>query len=261
MTDTKIRSALLGCLNDNTHLHEYGEATLVDLPYSRLDGDSVRLLVEPVGEGYRISDRGDGADLASESGLNITSGNAATYLRGIQRSISADKIGGSDSELSILVAAEQLGCALHQVAIASIRVEGLSVLSQERSPRKFSTTVTERLSNLFSSSGFVRKQQPMPLTRSRTRKVTATVERDRRTVYVQAVSQANIDVSFAKCFSTFAIAEVPHDSLISVLQGGANDWSGGYSEDLADVSQVVFERDPERTLRAAVNAGLEPSLV
>lgn len=261
MSEVNIKSALLGCLNDNTELHPYGEGHLVDLPYTRLDGDSVRLLVEPVGGLYRVTDRGDGADLASEAGLNITSGNAAAYMRGIQRSISVDKIGASDSELSILASEAELGCALHQIAIASIRAEGLSVLAQERVPRKFSTIVTKKLINLVGDSGTVRSRQPMPISRKRTRLVTATIERDQRTVYVQAVSRASIEVSFAKCFTNFSTANMPHDSLISVLQGAVKDWDQGYSDDLADVSQVVFESDPEQKLRAAVNEGLSPSLV
>jgi hypothetical protein len=54
-------------------VHPYGDGVLVDLPIRYGDGEAVRLLVEPVGDGYRVSDRCQVADRLLVAGVSLSS--------------------------------------------------------------------------------------------------------------------------------------------------------------------------------------------
>ncbi|TSI11985.1 hypothetical protein [Brevibacterium aurantiacum] len=260
MNEQSIKAALLRCVNDKTDVHDYDGDFLVDMPFKRVDGDAVRLLVEWQNGQYRISDRGDGLESVLDAGINVDSGIARSTIGDIRRSVRIDGLAAGDYELSALVPEERIGCMLNDIAIASIRIEGLTVLAQSRPPRNFASSVGETLKRLFGPVGAVKFRAPMPQTGNRTRRVTASIEVSGKTVFVQAVGRSDIEGSVAKCFYAFNRSMAPKLRRVSALQGFEGDWDEEQVHDLSEVSKVVFPEESSQEFGMAVNDALEPTL-
>lgn len=259
MSDRIVKASLLRCVNDKTDVLDYDGDYLVDMPFKRVDGDAVRLLVERHNDEFRVSDRGDGLESLLDAGVNIDSGAAREAIKQIKRSVALDGLSADDYELSALVSADRVGCILNDIAIASIRIESLTALSQNRPARKFSTVISKELSGLFSEVADVKLRAPMPQTGHRTRTVTASVSLNNRTAYVQAVGRSDLEGSVAKCYYAFSRSTVPQLRRISALQGVENDWDEEQVHDLNEVSNVVFPEQSIASLDEVVRSALEPS--
>lgn len=261
MNTKGIKSALLNCMNDWSDVHEYDtDAYLVDLPLLRRDGDAVRLLVERHGDQYRVTDRGDGLEIAVDAGLNPDSDTAAAALKRIRNSIHVDGVGAQDYELSVLVPEGRLGCTLLDVAVATTRVEELQVLAQHREPETFAGKVSRRLGELVSDRGRVRQRAPMRLRGDRKRQVTASVTAHGRTAFVQAVGRKSANSGVPNAFYLFDRSLEPRDRLLTALQGRREQWSIAEREDLESVSTLVFPDEDQRGFGDAVSAALQPVL-
>ncbi len=123
-TETAL-GAVLRTLNDQAVTHPYGDGLLIDLPLSYGDGETVRVLVEPMGSGYRVSDRAAAATLLTIAGVNITQGRAAEAFAETMRSVGLNGLDAAPGELSTFGHADDLGRLILDVAQAALRVDRL----------------------------------------------------------------------------------------------------------------------------------------
>jgi len=80
MDKRMVISALLSSINDEIVLHEYGDGFLADLPLTFSDGDSIRLLLEPMGAGVRVSDQASAYERLMMADVNTDSRRAAEAI-------------------------------------------------------------------------------------------------------------------------------------------------------------------------------------
>ncbi len=125
-------AAIVKYLNDNITVHPYGDDVLVDLPMHYGDGDGVRLLVEPMGDGYRVTDRGEAADRLQVAGVSLEARHTADALAEVARTARLDGVGAEQGELSVYGLADELGRMLVDVACASLRVDQLRWSAAQR---------------------------------------------------------------------------------------------------------------------------------
>src|SRR5690606_13655671 len=96
--DLKIEALVLRALNDGMSSRPYGHGALLDLPMTYSDGDSIRVFVEELGKGYRVSDRGDAIDRLVEAGVNPDAVKARAAIEDALRTHSLDRIASEDRE-------------------------------------------------------------------------------------------------------------------------------------------------------------------
>ncbi|WP_186372626.1 DUF1828 domain-containing protein, partial [Brevibacterium casei] len=87
MSDRIVKASLLRCVNDKTDVLDYDGDYLVDMPFKRVDGDAVRLLVERHNDEFRVSDRGDGLESLLDAGVNIDSGAARGWCHSVEATL------------------------------------------------------------------------------------------------------------------------------------------------------------------------------
>lgn len=239
---TSITSALLKRVNDVTSAHPYGEGWLIDTPLTYSDGDTVTLLLSPMGQGaYRVSDRADSLDRLVLAGLRLDGRKARRAITSARRNAGLNQMASSDYELATICAEPDIGEAILRVAECAMRVEQLRWLAQERDEVQYADRLRERVSRLGLSRGWaVQERGALPLRGGRTRRVTAVISGPRAPIYVQAVSLRTAEVSVASCYYAFDRAEVPPPHRVSVLDGAPSDWDQGLADDLSTVSIVSF---------------------
>lgn len=137
--------AVLRALNDHTMAYPYGDGLLVDLPFAYGDGDAVRVLVEPMGAGYRVSDRATAATLLLMAGVNIAEGRAAEAFAESMRAIGLNGLDSAPGEITTFGHGDDLGRLILDVAQASLRVDQLRWLATRQPRVKFVDRVTERV--------------------------------------------------------------------------------------------------------------------
>jgi hypothetical protein len=115
-------SAILHTINDQTVVQSYGDGLLVNLPLTYGDGDAVRVLVEPMGKGYRVSDRATATTLLSMAGVNISGTRPTEAFAEAVRLSGLNGINAAPGELATYGSAEDLGKLILDVAQASMRV-------------------------------------------------------------------------------------------------------------------------------------------
>jgi hypothetical protein len=125
MEPSSIVAALLRSVNDRITVHAYGDGLLADLPLTYSDGDSVRLLVEPLGAGVRVSDRASAYERLLLADVNTDTGRAAEAIAATVRAAGLANVGGEEDEIATFGPAGDLGTMVLAVAQASIRVAAL----------------------------------------------------------------------------------------------------------------------------------------
>lgn len=245
-------AAILKYLNDNTAVHVYGDGVLVDLPMRYGDGDGVRLLVEPVGQGYRVTDRGEAADRLQVAGVNLDARRTADALAEVARTAHLDGVGAEQGELSVYGLADELGRMLVDVACASLRVDELRWTAAQRGQLRFQERLVHRVERWAGDRWIVRRSPPIRLRSGRDKRVTLSVESNDSAVYVQALSTSDRESAVQHCYYVFGLSEeVPRTHKIAALDGPPDLWSSAIVSELKEVSEVKFYDDP---------TGLEHSL-
>jgi hypothetical protein len=122
--ETVVR-ALLGVIDGRVVVHPYADSLLVDLPLTYSDGDSVRLLVEPLGSEARVSDRASAFERLILADVNTDTGRVAEAISATIRAAGLSNIGGEEDEIATFGPVEDLGGMVIAVAQAALKAEQL----------------------------------------------------------------------------------------------------------------------------------------
>jgi hypothetical protein len=125
MNSENAVGAILRAINDHTVARPYGDGLLIDLPLTYGDGDTIRVLVEPMGAGYRVSDRATAATRLSMAGVKVNHGRPAEAFAEAVRLSGLSGLNAEAGELATYGAAEELGLLVLAVAQASMRIDQL----------------------------------------------------------------------------------------------------------------------------------------
>lgn len=244
MDATTAISAVLRAVNDDSAVHAYGDGFLIDLPLTYGDGDAVRVLVEPMGSGYRVSDRAAAAGLLTMAGVNLASGRASEAFAETARSAGLNGINAAPGEIATFGSAEDLGRLILTVAQASLRADQLRWLAPRQPGTRYVDRVTDRITGWAGRTRKVQRDAPMPLESGRTRPVTLRVANDGAAAYVQAVSLRNPDQAAEHCYHIFGLSSVAREKRVAALDGSERDWPPAIVAELRTVSGVEFFDEP-----------------
>lgn len=236
--------AILRAVNDHTLVRPYGDGLLIDLPFSYGDGDAVRVLVEPMGTGFRVTDRAAAATLLSMAGVNLGTGRPAEAFAEALLSARLNGVNALDGELASFGAADELGRLILDVAQASLRVDQLRWLAVRQPTVRYPERLTTRLRNWIHDSREVAREAPVRLTSGRSRPVTLRVSNNDRAAYIQAVSARDQEQAAEHCYYIFNLSDVPKGNRIAALDGSRSDWPPAIVDELILVSDVEFFADP-----------------
>jgi hypothetical protein len=250
-----VISALLGATNDGTTVHEYGDGFLVDLPLTYSDGDSVRLLIEPVGGGYRVSDQASAQERLLMADVTTEHGRVAEAIAATIRAAGLVNIGGEADELAVFGSAEDLGRSIWAVGSAAMRIEQLRWLAVRRPPVKFAERVVERVTNAAREGWKVRKNAPIRLTSGRERPVTVAVTQGTTAAYVQALSSSDFEKAAEHCHYLFSFAEDRHTGRVAALAGEPGSWPSAIVKELGSIADIEYFGRPG-SLESAVERAL-----
>lgn len=260
MNSETVVGAILRAVNDHSLTQPYGDGLLVDLPLTYGDGDSVRLLVEPIGDGYRVSDRATATTLLSMAGVNFDHGRPAEAIAEAARLSGLNGFDAVPGELATYGPKETLGELVLAVAQASMRVDQLRWLAVKQPPVRFPDRVVTRIKAWATNDGRrVQREAPVRLTSGRQRPVTVQVPSANKAAYVQAVSGRDQEQAAEHCFHIFSLSEVPKQQRIAALDGSQDDWSPAIVRELESVSDVEFFATPHK-LEQRIDIVVPPSL-
>ncbi|WP_157180415.1 DUF1828 domain-containing protein [Protofrankia coriariae] len=236
--------AVLHAINDHTVVRPYGDGLLVDLPLTYGDGDAVRVLVEPMGNGYRVTDRAAAAALLAMAGVNVTKGRSAEAFAEAVRSAGLNGTDVAEGELVAFGDASDLGQRVLDVAQASMRVDQLRWLAVRQPSARFPELVTKRIDRwVDGDERQVQRKAPVPLRSGRSRPVTLRVSHNDRSAYIQAVGSRDQEQAAERCYCIFSLSQVPKDNRIAALDGGPEDWQAAIIDELKSVGSVEFFDD------------------
>ncbi|XVV13655.1 DUF1828 domain-containing protein [Actinoplanes sp. CA-131856] len=248
--------AILRAVNDHTLVRPYGDGLLVDLPFTYGDGDSVRVLVEPMGTGFRVSDRAVAASLVSMAGANLSAQRPSEAFEEIIKSAKLNGLRSEAGELATFGPAEQLGQMILDVGQASLRVDQIRWLAVRQSPKRFTDQVAERVRS-WAGHRQVQREASVSLKSGRQRQVTLRIYDQNSAAYVQAVSSRDQDQAAEHCYYIFDLSEIPKENKIAALDGGRDDWPVEIVEELKTVSGVEFF-DDARSLERRIDKVVPP---
>jgi hypothetical protein len=248
--------AILRTVNDHTLVRPYGDGFLIDLPLTYNDGDSVRVLVEPMGVGFRVSDRAAAATLVSMAGVNLNAPRPSEAFEDAVRNGNLSGLSSAPGELATFGTAEQLGKMILDVGQASLRVDQIRWLAVRQSPKRFTDQVTERVRS-WAGNRKVQREALVSLKSGRQRQVTLRVSDKDRAAYIQAVSSRDRDQAAEHCYYIFDLSEIPKANKIAALDGGRADWPAEIISELETVGGVEFFADA-RSLERRIDEVVPP---
>ena len=145
-----VKSALLSAVNDWSTVIPLGEGgeVLVRTPWSYSDGDTVTVLAEPYGSGWRVSDRAEARDRLAMWGVDASSGKVAQATSAILEGADLVATGSHPSEVATFGAPDDLGAMLLLVAQAAARIEGLRWLARDVPAATFEGRLAARVEAL-----------------------------------------------------------------------------------------------------------------
>ncbi|MDX3866865.1 hypothetical protein [Streptomyces europaeiscabiei] len=240
MDRNSVVAALLSFINDRIVTHKYGDGLLADLPVTYSDGDSVRLLLEPLGAGVRVSDQASAYERLLLADVNTDTGRVAEAIATTIRVAGLANIGSEDDEIATFGPLEDLGTMMLAVAQASIRVEQLRWLAVRRAPVRFADKVVERVQSVAKRDWKVERNASLRLRSGRERAVTVAVETPTAAAYVQALSAKDKDQAAEHCYYLFSWADVPQQSRVAALDGQRSEWPSELLSELGSVADVEF---------------------
>lgn len=244
-----LKAQLTGAVAAWTHLLEYGDGALVDLPLRYSDGDTVRLFVEPFARGVRVTDRATTATRLLVLGMNLATGRGRDLLREVRSSTGMTGWADQDADLSVTGPYEDAGEMLLRTAEASIQLDAGRWLAGRHHGPRFPGVVAATVESFAAGRG-VLKGAPMPLKSGRTRKVTARVESDTQPLYIQAVALTDDEVPVEHCYFLFDNGAAPSEAKIAVLADTSEAWPKYIREELAQICTVAFHGDLASLSRA-----------
>lgn len=245
MTTSPV-GALLGAVNDLTSATPYGSGWLLDTPFTFSDGDRVSVLIDPLGSGFRVTDRAEAIDRLVMWGVSPDSKRANQAITATRQAAGLAPIGTEGKhQVATFGGAPELGAMVLAVAQCAVRIEQLRWLARDKPSMKFDDRLNERLLVVAHQHRWrYNRRAAIPLPGDRTRQVTAVVEGQRATAYVQAVSASDPEESVGRCYYLFDRAEVAKEQKVATLAGTPGDWSDGLRSDLEAVSVVTFFEEP-----------------
>jgi hypothetical protein len=248
--------AILRTVNDGTVVRSYGDGLLVDLPLTYSDGDSVRVLVEPMGSGFRVSDRAAAAALVTMAGVNLAAPRPSEAFEEAVRAGRLNGLNGMPGELATFGPAEHLGAMIWEVGQASLRVDQIRWLAVRQTPKRFTDQVAERVKS-WAGNRKVQREALVSLKSGRQRQVTVRVSSEDRAAYIQAVSSRDRDQAAEHCYYIFDLSAIPKENKIAALDGGRADWPAEIVKELETVSGVEFFSDA-RSLEQRIDEVVPP---
>lgn len=264
MKSTEIVASFTRCLVNQTRAFEYSDGWLIDLPYSYLDGDSVRLFIEPINSGFRITDRGDAILGLEDIGMSTETGKTAEHIEWAVKASDLDLLGAEDYELSTTADESTLGCTIEQIARIALLIDSFRLEAKPQVEVKFFEKIGSQLRTLFGDKAQVRLRASLPQVGKgrRPRQVTASITRDNRTAYVQAIGmQKNPDGPVSRTHRTFKGAEAAKNLRFSALEGTPGMWEVDDLDYLSEVSTVTFDGRNREELYNQVDMALGASYV
>lgn len=244
-----LRTAYLDTVNDGLQAFETPDGFMVWVPLYHSDGDGVTLTVRHNLDGWIVTDDGSTYSWLRSVGAPVDS---AAFIDAWTR-LSRPGSGfipndGSDArEISAWGEEPELGILLNDVALASVRAEGLSILKSSGQTNRFDSTVRERLRFLSADdrakrAGFSCGSGRVAMKSGRTRHVAALVMHDDTPVAAfQALAgrtSSARESSFEHCYALFSQAELEHDRRIAVI-ASPDQWQSEVLSELRDVATVL----------------------
>ncbi len=246
-----IAGKILTVVNDSLSVTPYGDGHLVTLPLAYSDRDSVRLLVEPLGAGVRVSDQAGAFTRLVMAGLRPERGRPLTAWREVLRSSSLFGIDAPPGEIASFGAMDDLAALTFAVAQASLQAEQLRWLAPPAKSSRYVQRLVTRVEAWAGDGHAVRRHAPIRLTSGRERQVTMAVEAGESHVYLQAVSSADQDSAAEHCYYIFDLCDLPKERRIAAVDGGPENWPSEILAELGRVGEVRFFGEPrslEKTL-------------
>ncbi|MFS8104838.1 DUF1828 domain-containing protein [Lentzea alba] len=245
MDDAKIISSILSAVNDGSVVTSYGHGWLITTPMRFYDDDRVTLFVEQYERGIRVTDQGTTAMRLHMADVNLDS---PKIMEAWRRSVAALGQYSTAAEAGVIAAwgeSTDLGHLTLRVAEATMRVDQLRWISQERKPVRFTEQVVEQIRSSLHAPELVTPRAALPLRSGRKRQVTAAIGDDPDSrIYVQAVAGGNADSrerSVEHCAYLFHYAlNIPRPRRIVVASGTRNEWPSEILQELSDVSEIAF---------------------
>lgn len=260
MDARSIKGQFLSHVNDAMEVVEAGEGFFAWMPMAYSDDDAVCLAVLPDHGGWRVTDQGSTLNRLRSTGTGTSGERFDAAWEALTRPASG--FIPDDREEGVISAwgsDEEVGRLLQLVSQASLRAEGLNWMAASGSRKRFADRVATRLSTAFHNWGVDRRvdfrtNSPLPLRSGRTKRVTATVERDGDPLLaVQALGGGTRDLrerSFERCYATFGPATLPRDRRLAIAIGDADAWDSHLIEELNEFSDVVFFDRPNQVEQA-----------
>ena len=257
---TRLAASILHAVNDLTAVRAYGDGWLVDTPFTYSDGDAITVLVDPIGTGFRITDRAEALDRLSSWGVAPDSARAAAGIQAARDAGQLSPVASHTSETATIAEEADLGAAILAVGQAALRVEQLRWLAQDRPAINFDDRLATRVEMLSESHKWtMTRRAQIRMRTGRVRRVTASVQGPAGTAYIQAVSDSDQERSVANCYYLFDRSIERRDRRVSALAGDPGSWPSGLREDLEAVSLVTFFAEPtdlEATLERITGTAL-----
>lgn len=245
MTTIDLVREFAATVSDAASEVPYGDGSLLVLPWSLGDGESVSIFVKETGPDlFELTDRGLVADALSIAGVDLGSGGAGSSWRAVQHSLELAPLASrpvSPYELTASADRTGLGWALTELGEAMLRADGLRALGRAPSRARFTDAVIQRASS--------KHLTVIPRARRRTRigsdrTVTCKVE-GRDWAFVQALSASpNVNEAYDHARSIFGDTDVGPSHLVAVVADGAllEDWQ---RKSLAGLSTVITESEQD----------------
>ncbi len=235
--------AFKATLDEIARSEPWGDGELLVTPWEFSDQEPIVLYVRALDGTYVVSDRGQAADNLNLAGLDFQKAAVSRSWLAIQQSVENDPFVHriqSKWELAARSDFADLGLAIHQVAEAAMRADGLRVLTGGRSnaPR-FETWV---IKEAHEEGLIVVPRAEIESTFGFKRRVSVLVE-GKRKAYIQAVGPTQ-DVwdSFDRARSLFADSTLDFNERFTVLSRDSA-LSGEQVKAIAKYSDVVDEKD------------------
>ena len=247
MTTIDLVREFAATVSDAASEVPYGDGSLLVLPWSLGDGESVSIYVKETGPGlFDLTDRGLVADALAIAGLDLASKGAGSSWRAVRHSLELAPLASRPVSLYELTASTDragfgLGWALTELGEAMLRADGLRALGRAPSRARFTEAVIQRASG--------KHLKVIPRARLRTRfgsdrTVTCKVE-GRDWAFVQALSAGpNVNEAYDHARSIFGDTDVGPSHLVAVVADGAllEDWQ---RKSLAGLSTVITESEQD----------------
>lgn len=241
MEISKLKPALVSRLYDRVHVRPYGEGALVTTPFTYSDGDTVVVAVQPLGEGVRVTDREEAIDRLEDAGVDLERNARARQQRdALIRDARLIGLGAGRFELSHATDTASAAEAILRVAALAQQVEQLRYLAREVPHRLYRDVVQDDARAIAERHHWkVKSGAAIKLRSGSRRHVTARIQMDHETAYVQALSTTE---AIASTFLTFYSFDVAPEAKLSVLDERMRTWPSEEIDALGDVSSLVRYR-------------------